>query len=424
MKRKTRIVMILGGTALVAAAFYGGVWFTDWEHGGLAGESAVRAATDSPQAGSSTLDMQLFYDSVNFVKDNYFKPADITDSKLLYGAISGAVNSLGDPYTEFFAPDDAQTFQEDVQGNFGGIGAEIGLRAKDKQLVIIAPLKDNPAALAGLKAGDEILKIDDTETAGISLDDAVKLIRGAVGTDVQLLIDRTGWDAPKEFTVRRGNIIEPTLDYQMLPGNIAYFHLYSFNANAPADFYNDSVKALLQGARGVIMDVRGDPGGYLDVATNVAGWFLNRGDLIVTEDFPGGKTQPYYANGTGAWRSVPVVVLVDGGSASASEILTGALRDVRGATVVGTTSFGKGTVQEVQTLPDGSKIKVSVAEWVTPDGHRINGKGIAPDVVVEATSTSPTGGTATSTDPQLARALQIVQEQSKNIKVIQTVLLP
>ncbi len=422
MKLKTDrtklIIGILAGTAVLAAAFYGGIWFAVSRHGGAAAGEGTPVASSGEAAATSTLDMQLFWKSLDFVKEKYFKPAEIDNQKLLYGAISGAIDSLGDPYSRFFAPDDAQKFEEDIEGNFGGIGAEIGIR--DEELLIIAPLKGNPAEAAGLRASDRILRIDDTAvTADMSVDEAVKLIRGAVGTDVTLLIDREGWSEPKPFTIMRGDIVVPTLDSEMLDGDIAYVHLYTFNANAPLAFYQASVAALLKGSRGLLLDLRGNPGGYLEVATTIAGWFMDRGKLVVEEHFPGGMVRPFYANGTGAWKSVPVVVLVDGGSASASEILAGALRDERGATIVGTKTFGKGTVQEVETLSDGSKVKVSVAEWVTPEGHHIDGKGITPDVEVPLSAEDADAGK----DPQLDKALEVLQEQSRDTEVIPTILL-
>lgn len=396
---------------LAAAVFYGGY---------LVGLSKKEAPVSAPPSGNEFLldaDLSILRDSIALIKEKYFKADEISDQEILYGAVEGVVESLGDPYSVFFSPEDAKKFEEDINGSFGGIGAEIGIR--DDQLIIVSPLKGNPAEEVGLKAGDKILKIDDTFTNNISLDKAVKLIRGEEGTDVTLLILRKGWDKPKEFVITRRIIQIPTLDWEMQDGKIAYIQLYSFNANAPQFFYKASFEALLQGPKGLILDLRNNSGGFLDVANNIAGWFLNRGDLIVQEKFPSGRTHDFIARGNGAWGKIPVVILVNGGSASASEILAGALRDHLGAVLVGEKTFGKGTVQEVETLSDGSKIKISVAEWVLPSGKIIEGEGLEPDVVVEITEED----VENERDPQFEEALRIIREKSAAVQSIPTLVL-
>jgi carboxyl-terminal processing protease len=350
-------------------------------------------------------DFGIFWEAVDLLKQKYVGIKEVTDQDIIYSAIRGATEATGDPYTLFFDPPDSQKFQEDIQGNFGGIGAEIG--EKDGQIVIIAPLAGNPAEKAGLKAGDAVLQIDDVDTAGKSVDEAVQLIRGEIGTTVRLRIMREGWTEPKEFPIVRANIILPTLDSEMKPGNIAYLKLHNFNANVPSLFYSAIVNLLSQGARGVIIDLRDNPGGFLEVAQDVAGWFLEKGEVILVERFQDGSEERLWANGNAALAELPVVILVNGGSASASEILAGALRDDRNVKLVGETTFGKGSVQEVLDLSDGSSLKVTVAEWFTPKGSKINATGLTPDVEVPLTE----GDTAKGKDPQLARALSIVADE-------------
>jgi len=366
--------------------------------------AALRPITDTEKKDILNADFGLFWDSVQAIKDNYYKIASTSDENLLYGAINGVVGALNDPYSSFFDPSDAKKFEEDIQGSFGGIGAELGKR--NGELLIIAPLKGNPAEAAGLKAGDKILKVGDTFTSDLSIEESVKLIRGEPGTEVTLLILREGWDEAKEFKIKRAIVVVPTLDWEMKPNDIAYFHLYNFNANAPDLFYKDALSALVQGASGVILDLRNNPGGYLDVAVNIAGWFLKRGAIVVREQFRNGIQNPLLAQGPSALAEVPTVVLVNGGSASASEIVAGALRDVRGIKLVGEKTFGKGTVQEVKNLRGGSSLKISVAEWLTPAFHEINGKGLEPDYEVKMPEDLKPGA-----DPQLDKALEVLNEE-------------
>jgi len=404
---------ILGAILVAVFLFYGGYQF---------GASTTKLAGDLvvPEDGSNELissNFSLFWDAVRVIKNKYYQPEKIEDKQLVYGAIQGAMNSVDDPYTTFFEPSDAKKFEEDIQGSFGGIGAEIGMR--DGQLVIIAPLKGNPAEKVGLKAGDQILKVDDEFTNKMTIEDAVKQIRGEEGTEVTLLIMREGWKEAKEFDVTRAHIEVPTIEYEMKENKIGYVRLYSFNGNAPSEFFKASADLLIKSPRGLILDLRNNSGGYLEVANNLAGWFLERGDVITKEKFRSGDSREFTANGNGAWRKVPVVVLANGGSASASEILIGAIKHHHpNSTVVGKTTFGKGTVQEIETLEDGSKVKVSVAEWLTPTGKSINDNGIDPDVEIEIPDDVEEGE-----DPQMKKALEIIKEKSKDVKTIPTLVL-
>lgn len=370
---------------------------------GFATGTKQRPAEPTPQDQIVSADFSLFWDAIDIVKRKYVDIKNVQDTDFVYGAIRGAIGSLDDPYSDFLKPDDAKKFEQDLQGSFGGVGAEIGSR--NNQLVIIAPLKGNPAEAAGLKAGDRILQINDTiVTTDLSVDAAVKLIRGPEGTPVKLLILRDGWKEAKEFSVTRRTVILPTLDWEMKPGNIFYVRLHNFNANVPSLFYQASLSALTNGVSGVVLDMRNNPGGFLDVATNLAGWFLKKGDVVVTERFASGAEQKLRASGNSAFMNVPIVVLVNGGSASASEIIAGALRDNRGSTLIGEKTFGKGSVQEVENLKDGSTVKISIAEWRTPAGTVINKKGLSADIEIKPKDDA-------KNDEQLEKALAVITEK-------------
>lgn len=355
--------------------------------------------TDNP---SNTVDFSTFWETWQLIEQDYLRDKDISAKTKLYGAISGLVKSLGDPYSEFFTPEEGKKFQEDIQGNFSGIGAEIGIRRG--QLTVISPLKNSPAMKAGLKAGDQILKINATSTEDLALDQAVRLIRGPEGSKVTLNVFRTTWDKPKDFTITRDRIEAPTLDFEM-KGDVAYVQLYSFNANASRLFQEAMVKASEAKAKRVVLDLRNDPGGYLEVAVDLAGWFLPKGSVVVKEATRAGITEEFRAQGNAALVNIPVVVLINQGSASASEILAGALRDVRGIKLIGEKSFGKGTVQQVKNLRDGSSIKVTIANWVLPNGHILEGEGLKPDIEVKLTEEDADKGK----DPQLDKALEVVR---------------
>ncbi|MBI5732422.1 S41 family peptidase [Candidatus Jorgensenbacteria bacterium] len=395
MNQKENKILPRIAAALVAAGliFYGGFQYGQ--------KTQPPAVTDTNEFLNA--DFSLFWDAVKVIKNRYVGIKNVKDQDILYGAIKGITGSLDDPYSSFFNPGDAKKFEQDIQGSFGGIGAEIGMR--DNQLSIVAPLKNSPSEKIGLKASDKILKINDTYTLDLTVDEAVKLIRGEPDTAVTLLIFRDGWKEAKEFKIIRKVITIPTLDWEMKPGNIAYIHLYNFNANAPTLFYQATLGALLQGAKGVILDLRNNPGGFLEVSVNLGGWFFKRGDVVLIERFKSGNEREHRADGNAALLKVPTVLLVNGGSASASEILAGALRDNRGIVLIGEKTFGKGTVQEIESLKDGSTLKISIAEWLTPKGHEINKKGLAPDIEVKISDDD----IEKKRDPQLDKAMETIK---------------
>ncbi len=319
----------------------------------------------------------------------------------MWGAIQGLASSYGDPYTVFFPPTQAKAFQDNIQGSFGGIGLEIGENA-DGILTVIAPLKGTPAEKAGFLPKDLIAAIDGKSAEGVSSDKAVSLIRGPIGTTVTLTIVRGG--KAQEIKVTRETIQVPEIDYKQDPKTGVYtIALYEFTANSAELFQKAFTAFKSSGAKNLVIDLRNNPGGYLDSAVAIASHFLPAGTTIVTEDYKGHQTNDVLTS-TGT-NDLPagtkVVVLLNQGSASASEILGGALKDNHAATIIGTRSFGKGSVQQLVNI-DGGSLKVTVARWLTPSGLSIMGNGITPDIDVEATSSDITA----TNDPQMDRAVQ------------------
>lgn len=390
-----------GGIALVAAIALvtSGFWL-GWSEG-----RRSPAAVDTISPASTTADFGTFWEAWDVINNNYLRNPSTTDQGKVQGAIKGLVDSLGDPYSEFFSPQVNQQFQQNITGNFGGIGAQLGMDPQGN-LVVIAPLKGTPAERAGLKPEDEIVAIDATSTQGMSVDDAVSVIRGVEGTKVTLSILRTGWTKPQDFTIVRENIQVPNVEFEM-KGQVAHITLAEFTQDSNALFYQALVKALAANAKGIVLDLRDDPGGYLEVAVNLAGYFLKPGTPIVKEVGRTVPEQDYAATGDGALADFPMVILINGGSASAAEILAGALHDDRGIKLVGEKSFGKGTVQELESLSDGSAIKLTVAHWVLPSGRILDHDGIKPDYEVSITDDD----IKNKRDPQLDKAVEVLNAE-------------
>jgi carboxyl-terminal processing protease len=385
--------------ALGGAGFYGYTLGTEQPKTIL-----VKGVSNLENDPSVKADFGTFWQAWKLLRDEHLKGASLEEKNLVYGAIDGLVDSLDDPNTVFFPPEDGKKFEEDVRGNFGGIGAEIGIR--NDQLVIIAPLKDSPAEKAGIKSGDKIIKIDGEPTDDIKVNDAVKKIRGEIGTKVTLTIHRADWEKTKDFVITRGQIVVPTIEHKMLEGEVAYIRVRSFNENAPQMFFEAAKELLGKGINGVILDVRDDPGGFLEVAVDIAGWFMPKGSVVAVQEFrdPSQK-RTFKTVGPGFMGQVPIVVLINQGSASASEILAGALRDNLNAKLVGEKTFGKGTVQELKRLRDGSSIKLTISHWLLPKGDLIEKNGIKPDYEVKISEEDAKAGK----DPQLEKAQQIIK---------------
>lgn len=350
------------------------------------------------------VDVSILWDAWKLLEATYVDRKDIDRKRLVYGAVRGLVESLGDPYTVFFNPPEAKQFAEDVRGRFEGIGAEIGIR--DGALRIIAPLEGSPAQRSGLTPGDIIVKIDGTTAADMTLDEAVQKIRGPKGTTVTLTISRAEEPEPREVRIERAQIVVPNVRWRLIEPDVAYIQIFHFAEQTDADFRRVATEIQKSPAKRIVLDLRSNPGGFLEVAQRVAGWFLEQGALVVTEDFGNDRQKnEYRTEGPSKLQRYPVVVLVNEGSASASEILAGALRDRHGAKLVGKKTFGKGSVQQLQELRDGSTIKVTVAKWLTPSGQNINKAGLEPDIKVERTRDD----IAANKDPQLDTAVETVR---------------
>lgn len=362
----------------------------------------IKGVVNQELGQPENVDFSLFWDTWRTLQQKY--PQSLNPQEMVYGAIQGMVKSLQDPYTIFFKPQDAQRFQEDIEGQFEGVGMEIGIRKN--QLQVIAPLEGTPAKEAGLRPEDKITKIDGKDTFDMTLDEAVNLIKGPRGTQVVLTIMREDWAEPKDITITRAVIQIPMLNWEIKEGNIAYIKFYQFSRKAQNDFATAANEILNSPAEVIILDLRNNPGGFLDVAQKIAGWFLRRGDIVTIEEFSGGEQKLYKSEGPSRLIVYPVVVLINQGSASASEILAGALRDNRGIKIIGEKSFGKGSIQEVVNLKDSSVLKITVANWLTPKGQLIEGLGLEPDIRVEMTDEDYAEGR----DPQLERAIEVAKQ--------------
>lgn len=353
---------------------------------------------------SGDLDFNLFWDVWDLLHKDFVQQDKLNEKELFYGAISGMVAAAGDPYTVFMNPLQSDEFSNDLAGTFEGIGAEIGI--KKNELTVIAPLPESPAEKAGLRAGDKILAINKEITQGMTVDKAVSKIRGSKGTEVILTINRDGFDKPKEFKINRDVIVVKSVKTEMRADKIFVVTISNFNNDTESLFNKAVSQAVETNPRGIILDLRNDPGGYLDTAIEVASEWIEDG-VIVTEKFSDQKKNEYLARGLSRLKDYPTVVLINQGSASASEIVAGALQDTGQATIVGMQSFGKGSVQVLENLNDGSSIKITVAKWFTPKGNNINEQGIKPDVLVDLTEKDYEEGK----DPQLDKAVEILNKK-------------
>jgi carboxyl-terminal processing protease len=352
-----------------------------------------------------TLDFSLFWKVWDILKEKYVDSSKLDAQKLFYGAIKGMLSATGDPYTSFFDPEENKKFNEDITGSFEGIGAEIGI--KGGILTIVAPLEGAPAEKAGLRAGDKIIKIEDKSTSDISIDEAVDMLHGKKGTEVKITIFREGEQDSREISIIRDVINVKSVKFEEKDGNIAYIKISRFGDNTFKEFGAALKEINKQETKGIILDLRNDPGGYLETAVEIGSKMLPKGNVIVIEENGSGKQDKLLARGGDEFSGMKTVVLINEGSASASEILAGALRENRdNVTLVGKKSYGKGSVQEFLNLSGGTAMKVTVAKWLTPKGNQINEKGISPDVEVELTNDDYDN----NRDPQLDKALEIVKQ--------------
>jgi carboxyl-terminal processing protease len=378
--RRYRNAYLVAASFFVLGASFGlGAWYGYLHRPAV--EKVLNVAGQKPPQDFEKVDFNLFWEVWSQLEDKYVDSDKIKRENLVYGAIAGLARSLKDPYTEFLPPPETKQFQQEIKGSFGGIGAEIGIRKGI--LTIIATLKGNPAEKVGLKAGDKILKVDDTGTADLALDEAVRLIRGEPGTKVRLTILREDGERAREFIVIRDIIKIQILSTEARQDGIFVIKLNHFTETAAFEFRKAVQEFFNSGSKKIILDLRNNPGGFLVVAVDIASWWVPPGEVVARERFADGKEELYRSSGYRLLENVPTVVLVNEGSASASEIVAGALRDHRGIKTAGIKTFGKGSVQEVVRLPNNSSLKVTIAKWLTPKGSEIDGKGLEPDVKVE-----------------------------------------
>ena len=356
-----------------------------------------------PEQVSSDIDFGLFWDTWEALKENYVEKDKLTDKKMFYGALRGLVSSAEDPYTVFMDPVLTKEFEDDLSGSFEGIGAEIGM--KNDTLTIVAPLPDMPAEKAGLKAGDKIYAIEDKLATGLSVDEAVRKIRGPKGTQVKLSIYREGFTAVKDFVITRDSIVVRSVKTELRSDGVFIIEVTNFN-NDTLELFNAAVReAESKSPKGIILDLRNNPGGYLDTAIEMASEWVDK-EVVVVEKYSDERNDEHLARGKARLKDFPTVVLVNQGSASASEIVAGALQDHQKAKIVGKKTFGKGSVQTMQNLEDGSSIKITIAKWLTPQGRSISDEGITPDIEVDLTEDDFNN----DKDPQMDKAIEILKQ--------------
>jgi carboxyl-terminal processing protease len=343
---------------------------------------------------------QTFWETWSLVDREYYDHGALDAQKLTRGAIKGMLEALGDPHTLYLDPDMSEVSDAELRGGFEGIGVHVDL--VDGRLRVVAPIEGSPSEKAGLRAGDYLLQADGKDLAGLPLLQAVNLIRGPRGSAVRLLVQRDGWAEPRPFDVTRADVKLESVRTRLLDGNVVYVRINTFAGTTAHDLRAPLDRLLDAHPRGLVLDLRANPGGYLQAALDVASEFIPDG-VLLTEEYADGRREVFRAKPGGHATEVPIAVLVDHGSASAAEIVAGAIRDRGRGVLVGEQTFGKGTVQHVHALADHSTVRITIARWLTPNEQPLNGVGLAPDLAVAAGS-----GNA---DPVLDRALQYLREQ-------------
>jgi carboxyl-terminal processing protease len=400
------LALSLGGLVLLLLGFAGGV-ATMWAMGPEARRTAaslVPGLVDTQKQQTREQRINLLWEAWDILAREYISPQAIDEQKMIYGAVAGAVASLGDSHTVFVEPAPAAIIEQDMQGSFEGIGATVDM--VDGKVVIVRPLPDSPALKAGLKAGDVIVAVDNQLLEGKTLSEAIGLIRGPRGSVARLRIARKDIAEPLEVAVTRDKVEMQIVESRLLEGGIAYLRLIEFNALSGDRVHAALGDLLRQKPKGLILDLRGNPGGYLQMAIDIASEFLPRGTVVVSEQERDKPRREHRSQGVGLATEIPLVVLVDRGSASASEIVAGALHDQRRATLVGEKTYGKGSVQTTHRLADGSSLRVTIARWFLPKGQNLDGNGIDPDIAVTISKEDVAAGK----DTQIERALTVLQK--------------
>jgi carboxyl-terminal processing protease len=397
---KKQILPIAVVGLLVTTSFFIGVFFGNRGFSELGPISfAPKSELINRDSGKpENVDFSLFWEAYNKLNEEYL--GEINQEDLLYGAIKGMAEATGDPYTVYMTPTEANEFMKEIEGIFSGVGIEVGIR--NETLVVISPLDGTPADEAGVRARDEIIKINDEETFDMSLDEAVGKIRGEEGTKVKLTVRRGDEIKEVEMTRKKINIDSVTLSYQKYKGSeIAILKISQFTEETPNELSEAVDKIVLRNPKGIVLDLRGNPGGYLESAVDMASEFLDEGVVVIEESSE--KKENFETTRKGKLLNKKMIVLIDEGSASASEIVAGALKDRGRAQLVGMTSFGKGSVQIVFDLSKGI-LKVTTSKWLTPKGISISEVGIKPDVEVEMSDEDLNN----FKDPQLNKALELI----------------
>ncbi|MDP2837719.1 MAG: S41 family peptidase [Candidatus Moranbacteria bacterium] len=395
------IIFLLGGSYFIGYE-QGAQSDTGADMGTLAPEDAIII---NKKSQDNTIDFALFWKVWEILRDKYVDRSHLDAHALFYGAIDGMLAASGDPYTTFFSPKENQDFNEEIAGVFDGIGAVMGI--KDEIITIIAPLEGTPAEKAGLLSGDKVIKINDVLSSNYSLDEAVKNVRGPKGTDVKLTIFREGEEDTRDIVIMRDAILMKSVHFEMKEGGIASIRVNRFGEDTE-NLFQAAIKQLKkEKVVGLIVDLRNNPGGFLETAVVIASYMLPQGSVVVMEESANGKRKELKARGGDVLGKLPTVILINEGSASASEILAGALRESREDVVlVGKKSFGKGSVQELIPVSKDTSVKITVARWLTPQGKQIHGVGIAPDAEVSIS----TDDRANKRDPQFERALEEIKK--------------
>lgn len=413
MKKSTRLISYF--------VIFGLVFLSGWEAASyyLAKNAHAAGGTQqevpSPVAALSSLlssengdhpaDLSLYWTVWKNVSDLYVDETALDKQKMIYGSIKGMVASLDDPYTVFMTPDETKDFDESLNGTLEGIGAE--LTVKEQVLVIISPLKNSPAEKAGLLPGDIVYKIDGNITSDMTLFEAITRIRGAKGTKVTLTILRKGKDEPFDVAITRDAVNIESVSMEDKGNGIYSIAINQFSDNTKTEFDNAIQSILLKEPKGIVLDLRYNGGGYLDISVDILSEFLkDKVEAVTIKRRDTQDDETLYVSGNAPLADVPLVVLVNQGSASASEIVAGAVQDHKRGIVMGEQTFGKGSVQEVDKLPDGSSLRITIAKWYTPSGNNISEVGITPDIQVEMTEED----VETKRDPQLEAAVKYLQD--------------
>lgn len=361
--------------------------------------NALLAQGDTTPPADAEKSFEPFWQVYNMIQSSYLDRDTIDDSKLVDGAIKGMVDVLGDQFSGYMDPETYPLFNSDLSGEVEGIGAVVQTDEETNEISIANVLEGSPAEAAGLKSGDVFVKVEGEDVSQSNQFDLVKLVRGKEGTTVNLTMRRG--EELIDFSIIRARIITPVVEYKTLEDGIGYIKLRSFDANAYQEVTNAMTELGGAEMKGLVLDLRGNPGGLLNAAIDIASVFLKEGTILV-EDFGHDNEQTYTTNGKYVGYDVPLTILVDENSASASELIAGAMQDVGRATIVGVTTFGKGTVQTWQQLVNGGGIRLTIARWLTPNGHWIHGNGVTPDVVVEWAQENRDE----NNDPQLKAAIE------------------